>query len=117
MNALLFKKHPYGTQTTIGTIHDLKNPSLKDIIDYFHKYYVPNNMVIALSGDENPDTAIRMIDKYWGAVPSKEVPKFDPPKEDSITAPEYKTVVGPEAPFVTIGYRFPGARFKRWPIC
>ncbi len=111
-NAMLFKKHPYGTQTTIGTIHDLKNPSLKDIISYFHTYYVPNNMVIALSGDVNPDTAIRLIDKYWGAVPSKEVPKFDPPKEDSITAPEYKSVVGPEAAYVSIGYRFPGAGSK-----
>ena len=112
-NALLFKKHPYGTQTTIGTIHDLKNPSLKYIIEYFHKYYVPNNMVIALSGDINPDTAIRMIDKYFGAFPSKPVPAFDPPKEDSIMAPEYKSVVGPEAAYVSIGYRFPGAGSKQ----
>lgn len=108
MNALLFKKHPYGTQTTIGTIHDLKNPSLKYIIEYFHKYYVPNNMVIALSGDINPDTAIRMIDKYWGAFPSKPIADFAPPQEDPITTPEYKTVVGPEAAYVNIGYRFPG---------
>jgi predicted Zn-dependent peptidase len=112
-NALLFKKHPYGTQTTIGTIHDLKNPSLKYIINYFHTYYVPNNMVIALSGDVNPDTAIRMIDKYFGGYPSKPVPVFDPPKEDSITSPEYKTVVGPEAAYVSIGYRFPGANSKQ----
>lgn len=111
-NAMLFKKHPYGTQTTIGTIHDLKNPSLKDIIHYFHTYYVPNNMVIALSGDVNPDTAIRLIDKYFGSYPSKPVPKFIPPVEDPITAPEYKTVVGPEAAYVTIGYRFPGAGSK-----
>src|SRR5581483_8643506 len=112
MNAMLFKKHPYGTQTTIGTIHDLKNPSLKDIINYFHTYYVPNNMVISIAGDVNPDTAIRLIDKYWGSMPSKPVPAFNPPKEDSMTAPEYKTVVGPEAAYVSIGYRFPGAGSK-----
>jgi predicted Zn-dependent peptidase len=111
-SAMLFKKHPYGTQTTIGTIHDLKNPSLKYIINYFHTYYVPNNMVIALCGDINPDTAIRLVDKYFGAYPSKPVPTFDPPKEDSITTPEYKTVVGPEAAYVSIGYRFPGASSK-----
>ncbi len=107
--AMLFKKHPYGTQTTIGTIHDLKNPSLKEIIAYFHKYYVPNNMVIALSGDVNPDSAIRLIDKYFGSYPAKPLAEYDPPKEDSITKPEYKTVVGPEAAYVTVGYRFPGA--------
>ncbi len=112
-SAMLFKKHPYGTQTTIGTIHDLKNPSLKYIINYFHTYYVPNNMVIAMSGDLNPDTAIRLIDKYFGAYPSKPVPAFNPPVEDSITAPEYKSVVGPEAAYVSIGYRFPGAGSKQ----
>lgn len=69
-------------------------------------------MVIALSGDINPDTAIRMIDKYFGGYTSKPVPAFDPPKEDPIMAPEYKTVVGPEAPYVSIGYRFPGAGSK-----
>jgi predicted Zn-dependent peptidase len=107
--AMLFKKHPYGTQTTIGTIHDLKNPSLKDIINYFHTYYVPNNMVMALSGDINPDSAIQLVDKYFGGMPSKPVPAFIPPVEAPITAPEYKTVLGPEAAYVTIGYRYPGA--------
>ena len=30
----LFPNHQYGTQTTIGTINHLKNPSLKEIRKY-----------------------------------------------------------------------------------
>ena len=30
----LFKKHTYGTQTTIGKAEHLKNPSIKNVIDY-----------------------------------------------------------------------------------
>ncbi len=105
----LFQKHPYGTQTTIGTIHDLKNPSLKKIMEYYHTYYVPNNMVMALSGDVNPDEAIKEIDKYFSELVSKPVPTFNPPVEAPITAPIYKTVYGPNAATVTIGYRFAGA--------
>ena len=45
----MFKKHPYGTQTTIGTAEHLKNPSLVNIHNYFDKYYVPNNMAIILA--------------------------------------------------------------------
>jgi predicted Zn-dependent peptidase len=107
--AQLFKKHPYGTQTTIGTIHDLKNPSLTEILKYYHTYYVPNNMVMALSGDVNPDEAIKQIDKYFGPYVAKPIPTFNPPKEDPITTPTSQTVYGPNAAAVTIGYRFAGA--------
>lgn len=105
----LFKKHPYGTQTTIGTIHDLKNPSLKKIMEYYHTYYVPNNMVMALSGDVNPDSTIAMVDNYFSVLTPKPVPVFNPPVEAPITSPEYKTVYGPNAAMVSIGYRFAGA--------
>ncbi|HEU4717306.1 MAG TPA: insulinase family protein, partial [Bacteroidia bacterium] len=105
----LFRKHPYGTQTTIGTIHDLKNPSLKNIIEYYHTYYVPDNMVIAMSGDLDPDATIKLIDKYFGGFTSKPVPAYTPPQEDPIKSPIEKNVNGPEAANVTIGYRFAGA--------
>jgi predicted Zn-dependent peptidase len=70
----VFPDHPYGTQTTIGTVEHLKNPSLTKIYDYFHKWYVPGNMVIALSGDFNAKDALATIEKRFGAFPSKPVP-------------------------------------------
>src|SRR6476620_6582218 len=72
VNKLLFKKHPYGQQTTIGEVEHLKNPSLEHVIDFYKKYYVPGNMCIALSGDINAADAIKLIDKYfspWAAAP------------------------------------------------
>ena len=63
----LFPNHQYGTQTTIGTINHLKNPSLKEIRKYFNKYYVPNNMAICMSGDFDYDEVINLIDNYFGA--------------------------------------------------
>src|SRR5215471_1182905 len=38
VNKLLFKKHPYGQQTTIGEVEHLKNPSLNNVIDFYKKY-------------------------------------------------------------------------------
>jgi len=58
-----FKKHGYGTHTTIGRGEDLKNPSMVKIHEFFDKYYVPNNMAICLAGDLNPDEAIQVINK------------------------------------------------------
>lgn len=108
----LFPTHQYGTQTTIGTIEHLKNPSLRKMMDYFKTYYVPNNMAIVLSGDLDPEATIRLIDKYWGSKPSKDVPVYSPPVEKPITKPIIKEVVGPDAEYLYMGYRFPGANTR-----
>lgn len=72
--AALYPNHPYGTQTTIGTVEHLKNPSLTKIYDYFHKWYVPGNMVITVSGDFKADEVLALLKKYFGSFPSKPVP-------------------------------------------
>jgi predicted Zn-dependent peptidase len=105
----LFENHQYGTQTTIGTVDHLKNPSLKAIQEYFQKYYVPNNMIISLSGDFNPDEAIRLIDEKFGKMPVKEVPPFKVAQEKFIKIPVVREVYGPDAESVTMGFRFSGA--------
>ena len=63
LNAALYPTHPYGTQTTIGTIEHLQNPSIVEIKKYFGQYYVPNNVALCLSGDLDYDQTIRLIDK------------------------------------------------------
>ncbi len=104
----LFQKHSYGTQTTIGTVEHLKNPSLKKVVDYYNTYYVPNNMAIIIAGDFDPDEAIRLIDEKFGSMKPKDVPKFVPPVEDAITSPIETTVYSPDAETMMMGFRFPG---------
>jgi predicted Zn-dependent peptidase len=104
----LFKHHQYGTQTTIGTVEHLKNPSIKKIKDYFNANYVPNNMAVCLSGDLNPDEAIKVIDQAFGAMQSKPVPPFSFAPEAPITSPIRREVFGPDAEMVQFGFRFPG---------
>lgn len=105
----LFPNHQYGTQTTIGTVEHLKKPSLKAIREYFDRYYVPNNMVIALSGDIDPDEAIRIISDRFGKMKPKEIPAFKVAQEKLIKQPVVREVVGPDAESVTMGFRMKGA--------
>ena len=111
-NAGLFQKHPYGTQTTIGTIEHLKNPSLKKIKEYLKTYYVPNNMAICLAGDLNPDSTIKWIDQTFGALLSGPVPTFNSPIEEPISAPIIKNVIGPFPETLCLAFRLPGAGTK-----
>lgn len=112
MMTSLFKNHTYGTQTTIGTVEHLKNPSLVKIRNYFNTYYVPNNMAIILSGDLDPDATIAMIDKAFAYMQAKPIPAFTFGKEPALVQPEIVNVYGPDAENLMIGYRLPGAGTK-----
>jgi predicted Zn-dependent peptidase len=65
VNNLLFKVHPYGQQSTLGTVDHLKNPSIYAIEDFYSTHYVPENMAICLSGDLDPDVTFDTIEKYF----------------------------------------------------
>ena len=108
----LFPHNTYGSQTTIGTIEHLKNPSLTKIKEYFNTYYVPNNMAICLSGDFDPDATILMINQKFGTWKQKPIPDFHPIIEPAIAQPVIKRVVGPDAENIMIGYRFAGVGSK-----
>ena len=105
LHEALFPHHPYGTQTTIGTIEHLKNPSLTNINKHYNTYYVPNNYCIAMSGDFDPDQAIKLIDKYFGKLQPKYIPDFTYVKEQPIRTVKVEEVYGLEPANVQIGFR------------
>ena len=105
LNEALFPNHPYGTQTTIGTIEHLKNPSLTNINKHFYTYYVPNNYCIAMAGDFDPDQVIKLIDKYFGRIQPRYIPDFTYIHEKPIREVKTVEVYGLEPENVQIGYR------------
>lgn len=106
-----FKKHPYGTQTVIGTIDHLKNPSITEIKNYFYKYYRPNNVAICLSGDIDFDKTIALIDRQFGSwEPNPDLKEWQPIQEDEITQPVQVEVYGPDAEWLNLAFRFKGTK-------
>ncbi|HUB61326.1 MAG TPA: insulinase family protein [Puia sp.] len=107
MNALLFPTTNYGRQTTIGTVSDLRNPSLQAIRAYYYKYYVPNNMAIVMAGDFDPDILIRKIDQAFAYMRPKPVQGYEHAPERDLTTPVVRTIYGPSGESVRIGFRTP----------
>lgn len=105
---LLFPKHPYGTQTTIGTGEHLKNPSMVKIHEFFDRWYVPNNMAVILAGDIDYDRTIAMVDKHFGKWQRKNVPGFTFERDADRTEPVTSEVFGPDAEWVQLAWRFDG---------
>ncbi len=61
------KGHPYD-HSVIGSMDDLNAASLDDVKDWFKKYYGPNNAVVAIAGDIDPETAREKAEKYFGDI-------------------------------------------------
>jgi len=74
-NRNFFKNHPYGQQTLIGTVEDLKNPSLSKMYQFFETWYVPNNMALVIVGDFDKSTIKPMIEAKFGDWKRKELPE------------------------------------------
>lgn len=110
--AELFKKHAYGTQTTIGTVEHLKNPSLVKIMEYYNNNYVPNNMAVILCGDLDPDEAVAKVDKAFAYMKPKPVKPYTFEPEQPIQQPIIKTITGPSEESVIIGFRLPGVNHQ-----
>jgi predicted Zn-dependent peptidase len=113
----LFRNHTYGTQTTIGTIEHLKNPSMTEINKYYNKYYLPNNMAIVMSGDFDHDKVIVDIEKNFGTFVAKPVEAYKYEPETPLTQKLVKEVIGPDPAGVNLGWHFAGYGSKEADIC
>ncbi len=116
LNEGMFKNHPYNTDV-IGLPSHLKNPSITNVKNYHDEWYVPNNMAVVLSGDFDPDKAVRIVDRYFGVMkPNENLRKMEFEPEDPITEPVVKEVKGNESPNIMLGWRFPGANSEQTPL-
>ncbi len=105
----LFPKHQYGTQTTLGSIKDLKNPSITNVKKFYETYYVPNNMAIVMAGDFEPESTLKLIEESFGTWKRQPIPNYQPPVEEPIKSVKKVDVVGPEQESVILAWRFSGA--------
>jgi zinc protease len=65
----MFVGTPYG-QSVIGEEQDLKDLSRDQMMKFFKDYYVPNNAIVAISGDVDPDKVIAQMKEKYEAIPA-----------------------------------------------
>lgn len=71
--AAAFIAHPYGNPI-IGWESDIDFLPKDSVREFLKTYYSPNNMVITIVGDVEPDHVYRTIKKYFGDIPSQYIP-------------------------------------------
>jgi predicted Zn-dependent peptidase len=107
--AAAFVAHPYG-RPVVGWPSDLKAFSATDAKNFFHKYYVPANMTIAVVGDLKGATAMPLIEKYFGRIPAGPEPEPLRTKEPPQRAVREVILHDKSQPLYIEGYHRPDFR-------
>jgi predicted Zn-dependent peptidase len=101
--------HPYH-HVTIGSMEDLDAASVEDVSDFFRTYYAPNNAVLSVVGDVDPDDIRRWAERYFGGIPANPAipPLGDLSLPPTLGAERRETVFDRvPLPRVYVGFRAP----------
>ncbi|MBE7638498.1 insulinase family protein [Sneathiella sp. P13V-1] len=73
-NAAKYLAHPYGIPV-IGWRHELEKLTTQDAIDWYKKYYAPNNAILVVAGDVEAEEVFALARKYYGKAVPQEIPE------------------------------------------
>ncbi|MBP7608546.1 MAG: insulinase family protein [Steroidobacteraceae bacterium] len=80
MQATAFVAHPYQIPV-IGWPSDIEGWKVTDLQDYYHQYYAPNNAVMFIVGDVDPEAVFKLADQYLASIPAQPAPPAVTTKE------------------------------------
>ena len=68
-NAALYQNHRYGVPV-IGWRHEMSALELDDALDYYRQFYAPNNAILIVAGDVDPQQVFDLAQTYYGPIPA-----------------------------------------------
>lgn len=106
--------HPY-RWPVIGYVEDLRQASLEMVHEFSTTFYVPNNAVLTLAGDFEPDQAMALVEKHFGGIPGG-APVVQPRPALPLIESERRTVLPDtvKLPRVYMAWHLPGFGNRAW---
>src|SRR6056300_1273501 len=68
-NAAMYQNHRYGVPV-IGWRHEMSALELDDALDYYRQFYAPNNAILIVAGDVDPQQVFVLAQTYYGPIPA-----------------------------------------------
>ncbi|MDH3638064.1 MAG: insulinase family protein [Gammaproteobacteria bacterium] len=105
--ATAYREHKY-RNPIIGWPQDLESMTVKDLRDWYEKWYAPNNATLVVVGDVEPEVVFELAQKHFGPIERRKVapraneaePEHGGPRRVSVEAPA-------QVPYLLMGYRVP----------
>ena len=114
--AALYQNHRYGAPI-IGWMHEIEQISQQDLQEFYDRFYAPNNAILVVAGDVDPQEVKALAETYYGVIPAAaDLPERTRTQEPPQLAERRITFVDQRvsSPYVTRAYlapeRDPGAQ-------
>ncbi len=116
--AAQYLNHAYGIPI-IGWKHEMMALTRDDAFDFYRRFYAPNNAILVVAGDVDPDAVKALAEQYYGPLePSADIVPRVRPEEPPQLAERRMSYADPRVaqPYVLRSYlapeRDPGAQEK-----
>nr|WP_246138126.1 pitrilysin family protein [Maritimibacter fusiformis] len=109
LRAALYRNHPYGTPN-IGWRHEIAALDRDDALAFYRRYYAPNNAVLVVAGDVEPEAVLALAREHYGPlVPTEGLEARVRPQEPPSRAPLRLTYADPRVaqPYLIRSYLAP----------
>ncbi len=87
VRGMTFKRHPYAWPTIGKELSHIENATLDDVKNFFFSHYAPNNAILSIAGNISFEETKRLVEKWYGDIPRREIHQRNLPAEPQQTEP------------------------------
>ena len=68
LRPLCYQRHPYRWCTIGADIRHVQEASLDDVRQFYNRFYRPDNAILAIAGNVDPDTSLTLVQQLFGSL-------------------------------------------------
>jgi predicted Zn-dependent peptidase len=92
LRPLVYKVHPYRWPTIGMDISHIERIDLEHVKKFFFSHYAPDNAILTVTGNVNPEKVFKLAEKWFGPIPRRNTGSRSIPSEPVQDAPRTMTV-------------------------
>ena len=118
LRTMVYKVHPYRWSTIGMDIKHVRDASLDDVKYFYDKYYTPQNAIISVAGNVDPDATLDAMEAIFGGINKGDIVVKDIPVEPKQTE-QRRIVVSRDVPsdIVYIVFRMGDRVSRDFAVC
>ena len=107
--AILFAGTPY-EHDALGTRDSFDRTDAALLRNFYDRWYAPNNAILVVAGDVDPQAAMQQVQAAFGAIPRRDIPAHRSVSAGPMQAQTLALKTNFPVGLVTLAYRLPGLR-------
>jgi zinc protease len=111
--AYMLSGTPY-EHTGLGTVSSFKKTTAPMLKKFYQTWYKPNNAILVIAGDIDPEKVIVKVRQYFGSIPSGTLPARKKITLNPVKAETFRLKTDTYYGLAVISFMMPGYRDRDW---